>query len=138
MSSKAVIRDVARVLKIPIPKVNEITKWIPSKFGRAYTIDQALEEVPELRELKNTTDPLMLELLKYSRILEGMNRNASKHAAGVVITPGAVSDHVPLAIYGDDNAVVTQFNMKDLEDAGLLKFDFLGIRNLSILCIESF
>ena len=133
LSSKAVIRDVARVLKIPIPKVNEITKWIPSKFGRVYTIDQALEEVPELRELKNTTDPLMLELLKYSRILEGMNRNASKHAAGVVITPGAVSDHVPLAIYGDDNAVVTQFNMKDLEDAGLLKMDFLGLRTLSII-----
>ncbi len=133
LSSKAVIRDVARVLKIPIPKVNEITKWIPSKFGRVYTIDQALEEVPELRELKNTTDPLMLELLKYSRTLEGMNRNASKHAAGVVITPGAVSDHVPLAIYGDDNALVTQFNMKDLEDAGLLKMDFLGLRTLSII-----
>jgi DNA polymerase-3 subunit alpha len=133
LSSKAVIRDVARVLKIPIPKVNEITKWIPSKFGRVFTIDQALEEVPELRELKNTTDPVMLELLKYSRILEGMNRNASKHAAGVVITPGAVSDHVPLAIYGDDNAVVTQFNMKDLEDAGLLKMDFLGLRTLSII-----
>lgn len=133
LSSKAVIRDVARVLKIPIPKVNEITKWIPSKFGRVYTIDQALDEVPELRELKNTTDPLMLELLKYSRILEGMNRNASKHAAGVVITPGAVSDHVPLAIYGDDNAIVTQFNMKDLEDAGLLKMDFLGLRTLSII-----
>ncbi len=133
LSSKAVIRDVARVLKIPIPKVNEITKWIPSKFGRVFTIDQALEEVPELRELKNTSDPLLLELLKYSRILEGMNRNASKHAAGVVITPGAVSDHVPLAIYGDDNAVVTQFNMKDLEDAGLLKMDFLGLRTLSII-----
>lgn len=133
LSSKAVIRDVARVLKIPIPKVNEITKWIPSKFGRVYTIDQALAEVPELNWLNTTDDPVMQELLKYSRILEGMNRNASKHAAGVVITPGDVSDHVPLAIYGDDNAIVTQFNMKDLEEAGLLKMDFLGLRTLSII-----
>ena len=62
-----------------------------------------------------------------------MNRNASKHAAGVVITPGEVSDFVPLAIYGDDNSIVTQFNMKDLEDAGLLKMDFLGLRTLSII-----
>lgn len=133
LSSKAVIRDVARVLKIPIPKVNEITKWIPSKFGRVYTIDQALKEVPELQWLNTTDDPVLQELLKYSRILEGMNRNASKHAAGVVITPGDVSDHVPLAIYGDDDAIVTQFNMKDLEEVGLLKMDFLGLRTLSII-----
>ncbi len=133
LSSKAVIRDVARVLKIPIPQVNNITKWIPSKFGKVYTIDQALQEVPELKWLKDSDDPLMQDLLRYSRILEGMNRNASKHAAGVVITPGDVSDYVPLAIYGDDNAVVTQFNMKDLEDAGLLKMDFLGLRTLSII-----
>ena len=73
------------------------------------------------------------ELIKYARILEGMNRNASKHAAGVVITPGEVSDFVPLATYGDDNSIVTQFNMKDLEEAGLLKMDFLGLRTLSII-----
>ncbi len=133
LSSKAVLRDVARVLKIPIPVVNSITKWIPSKFGKVYTIDQALEEVAELKWLRDTDDPQMIELLRYGRILEGMNRNASKHAAGVVITPGEVSDHVPLAIYGDDNALVTQFNMKDLEDAGILKMDFLGLRTLSII-----
>ncbi|MBX3007396.1 MAG: DNA polymerase III subunit alpha [Melioribacteraceae bacterium] len=133
LSSKAVLRDVARVLKIPIPTVNNITKWIPSKFGRVYTIDQAINEVSELKWLKNTEDPLMQELLKYARVLEGMNRNASKHAAGVVITPGDVSDYVPLATYGDDNSLVTQFNMKELEEAGLLKMDFLGLRTLSII-----
>ncbi|KUO60819.1 DNA polymerase III subunit alpha [bacterium BRH_c32] len=133
LSSKAVIRDVARVLKIPIPKVNEITKWIPSKFGKVFTIDQALDEVPELAWLKKTDDPLMQDLIKYARILEGMNRNASKHAAGVVIAPGEVSDYVPLAINGDDQALVTQFNMKELEDAGLLKMDFLGLITLSII-----
>jgi len=133
LSSKQVIRDVARVLKIPIPQVDNITKWIPSKFGRVYTIDQALAEVPELAWLKKSDDPTIQELLKYARILEGMNRNASKHAAGVVITPGDVSDFVPLATYGDDGVVVTQFNMKDLEEAGLLKMDFLGLDTLSII-----
>jgi DNA polymerase-3 subunit alpha len=133
LSSKQVIRDVARVLKIPIPQVDNITKWIPSKFGRVYTIEQALAEVPELAWLKKSDDPAIKELLKNARILEGMNRNASKHAAGLVITPGDVSDFVPLATYGDDGVVVTQFNMKDLEDAGLLKMDFLGLDTLSII-----
>ena len=64
---------------------------------------------------KKSDDPIIQELIKYAKILEGMNRNASKHAAGVVITPGEVSDFVPLAIYGDDNSIVTQFNMKDLK-----------------------
>ncbi|HOI30930.1 MAG TPA: DNA polymerase III subunit alpha [Melioribacteraceae bacterium] len=133
LSSKQVIRDVARVLKIPIPQVDSITKWIPSKFGRVFTIDQALEEVAELAWLKKSDDPTIKELLKYARILEGMNRNASKHAAGVVITPGDVSEFVPLATYGDEGVIVTQFNMKDLEDAGLLKMDFLGLDTLSII-----
>jgi DNA polymerase-3 subunit alpha len=135
LSSKQVIRDVARVLKIPIPQVENITKYIPSKFGKVYTIDQALKEVPELKWLNNTDDPMMQELIRHAKILEGMNRNASKHAAGVVITPGDVSDYVPLAIYGDqgETATVTQFNMKDLEDAGLLKMDFLGLDTLSII-----
>lgn len=135
LSSRQVIRDVARVLKIPIPQVDNITKWIPSKFGRVYTIDQALEEVPELQWIKKSDDPLIKELIKYARILEGMNRNASKHAAGVVITPGDVSDFVPLAIYGEqgETATVTQFNMKDLEESGILKMDFLGLDTLSII-----
>lgn len=133
LSSRAVLKDVARVLKIPIPQVESITKWIPSKFGRVYDLDQALSEVPELSWVKKSDDPKIQELIKYARILEGMNRNASKHAAGVVITPGEVSDFVPLATYGDDNSIVTQFNMKDLEEAGLLKMDFLGLRTLSII-----
>ncbi|MEG8948087.1 DNA polymerase III subunit alpha [Rosettibacter firmus] len=135
LSSRQVIRDVARVLKIPIPQVDNITKWIPSKFGRVYTIDQALEEVPELQWVKKSEDPLIKDLIKYARLLEGLNRNASKHAAGVVITPGDVSDFVPLAIYGDqgETATVTQFNMKDLEEVGILKMDFLGLDTLSII-----
>ena len=133
LSSKAVLRDVARVLKIPINTVNGITKWIPSKFGKVYTIDQALSEVPELKWVKDSDDPQIVELIKYAKILEGMNRNASKHAAGVVITPGDVSDFVPLARAGNDGGYVTQFNMKELDDAGILKMDFLGLRTLTII-----
>ena len=133
LSSKAVIRDVARVLKIPIPTVNKITKYIPSKFGKVYKIDKALDEVPELKWVKNSKEPEIINLLKYSRVLEGMNRNASKHAAGVVITPGDVSDFVPLANAVAQEDIVTQFNMKEIENAGLLKMDFLGLRTLTII-----
>ena len=133
LSSKAVLRDVARVLQIPIPTVNSITKHIPSKFGRVFTIQQALAEVPELKWVRESKDEKIRSLIEYSKILEGMNRNLSKHAAGVVITPGEVSDYVPLARAGSAADLVTQFNMKELEDAGLLKMDFLGLRTLSII-----
>ncbi len=133
LSSRQVLRDVARVLNIPIPTVNNITKWIPSKFGKIFTIDQALNEVPELKWVKKSDDPQIQELIKYARILEGMNRNASKHAAGVVITPGEVSDFVPLAKASNSDDFVTQYNMKELDDAGILKMDFLGLRTLSII-----
>jgi len=133
LSSKAVLRDVARVLGIPIPTVNNITKFIPSKFGKVYTIDQALKEVPELSWVKDSKDEQIQNLVKYAKVLEGMNRNASKHAAGVVIAPGDVSNFVPLASYNAQEELVTQFNMKELEDNGLLKMDFLGLRTLTII-----
>ena len=133
LSSKAVIRDVARVLKIPIPTVNKITKYIPSKFGKVYSIDQALDEVQELQWVKNSDDQDIQDLIKYAKVLEGMNRNASKHAAGVVITPGDVGDYVPLANAVSQQVIVTQFNMKEIENAGLLKMDFLGLRTLTII-----
>jgi DNA polymerase-3 subunit alpha len=136
LSSKAVIRDVARVLKVPIPTVNKITKFIPSKFGKVYSIDQALAEVPELQWVKNSDDESIKDLIKYAKVLEGMNRNASKHAAGVVITPDDVSKYVPLANAVNatsQNDIVTQFNMKDIESSGLLKMDFLGLRTLTII-----
>ncbi len=132
LSSKAVIRDVARVLKIPIPTVNKITKFIPSKFGKVYSIDQALAEVPELKWVRDSQEPEITDLIKYAKVLEGMNRNASKHAAGIVIAPGDISEYVPLAT-ASQNDIVTQYNMMDIEDAGLLKMDFLGLRTLTII-----
>ncbi len=133
LSSKAVIRDVARVLKVPIPRVNSITKYIPSKFGKVYTIEQALNEVPELKWVRDSQEEDIKNLIKYAKVLEGMNRNASKHAAGVVITPEDVSNYVPLASAVSQSDIVTQFNMKEIENAGLLKMDFLGLRTLTII-----
>ncbi len=133
LSSKQVLRDVARVLKIPIPTVDKITKFIPSKYGKVFTIDQALEARPELKWVRDSNDEKISELLKYSRVLEGFNRNMSKHAAGVVITPGDVTDYVPLATASAQGEIVTQYNMKEVESAGLLKMDFLGLRTLSII-----
>ena len=133
LSSKMVLRDVARVLNIPIPTVNNITKYIPSKFGKVFTIDEAIKKVPELKYLKTTKDTELQNLLKYARVLEGMNRNASKHAAGVVICPEEISNFVPLANAVNQTEVVTQYNMKEIEQAGLLKMDFLGLRTLTII-----
>jgi DNA polymerase-3 subunit alpha len=133
LSSKAVLKDVARVLQIPIPVVEKITKFIPTKFGKVFSIEKALNEVPELKWVKESKDEKIHELIKYPKILEGMNRNLSKHAAGVVIAPEDVSNFVPLAKYGTNGDIVTQYNMKELEDHGLLKMDFLGLRTLSII-----
>lgn len=133
LSSKAVIRDVARVLKIPLFTVNKITKFIPSKFGKVYTIDEAIKEVAELKWLQKPDEPIIAELIKHSKTLEGKIRGAGKHAAGVVITPGDVSDYVPLANAVNQTEIVTQYNMNDIEGAGLLKMDFLGLRTLTII-----
>ncbi len=134
LSSRAVLKDVARVLGIPIPTVEAITKHIPSKFGKVFSIEQAINEVPELKWILTTDDENIKSLISYAKILEGMNRNSSKHAAGVVIAPSEVSNYVALAVAGESKDIVTQFNMKELEaNAGLLKMDFLGLRTLSII-----
>ncbi len=133
LSSRAVLKDVGRVLGMPIQQVENITKHIPTKFGKVYTISEALEQIPELKWIETSTEEKIQELIKYSKVLEGMNRNISKHAAGVVIAPEEVSNFVPLAKAGADGSIVTQYNMKEIEDFGLLKMDFLGLRTLSII-----
>ncbi len=133
LSSRAVLKDVGRVLGFSINEVERITKYIPSKFGKVYSIEQALNEVADLKWVKESRDPRIKELIEYSKVLEGMNRNLSKHAAGVVIAPEDVSNFVPLAIVGSEKDIVTQYNMKEIEDYGLLKMDFLGLRTLTII-----
>ncbi|MCS6808470.1 MAG: DNA polymerase III subunit alpha [Bacteroidota bacterium] len=130
LSTKAVIKDVARVLGIPLKTVEQITKPIPTILGKVTPLKEALE-LPELRWVRESNDPKIQQLIEYASVLEGFARNSSLHAAGVVIAPGDISDYVPL--YKSDSGIATQYNMKDLEDVGLLKMDFLGLRTLSII-----
>jgi DNA polymerase-3 subunit alpha len=129
MKSRAVIRDVGRALGIPLSEVDYIAKLIPDKLG--ITLDEALEAEPELTRATEGRDDLK-ELLKVSRNLEGLTRHASTHAAGVVIGDKPLSDYLPLC-KGKNDEVVTQFDMKYVEKIGLVKFDFLGLRNLTVI-----
>ncbi len=131
LSTRAVIKDVGRVLGVPLFEVEKITKNIPVVFGRATPLKESLE-LPELRWVKQSPDPKIKQMIEYSLLLEGFCRNTSLHAAGVVIAPGDVSDFVPL-YKTPTSELATQFNMNDLEEAGLLKMDFLGLRTLSII-----
>ncbi|HEY9186799.1 MAG TPA: DNA polymerase III subunit alpha [Ignavibacteria bacterium] len=133
LSGRAVIKDVGRVLGIPLSTVDSITKQIPVIQGKVMPIDEAVEKIPELKWVKESTDPKIKELIEYSKILEGLNRNSGTHAAGVVIVPGNLIDYVPLYKTPAMPEPVTQFNMKDLETAGLLKMDFLGLKTLTII-----
>ncbi len=132
LSSRAVLKDVGRVLGVPLSTIDSITKQIPVEQGKVRPLAEALESIPELKWIKESADPKIKMLVDASLVLEGMNRNASTHAAGVVIAPGAISDYVPL-FKTPQTEVMTQYNMKDLETAGLLKMDFLGLRTLTVI-----
>ena len=128
MAARGSIRDVGRALAMPYAAVDEIAKLVPNELN--ITLDKALEASGELRQ-RYDTDPQIHRLIDMARRLEGMPRNASTHAAGVVITDRPVAEYVPLAKNGD--SVVTQYTMTTLEELGLLKMDFLGLRNLSVI-----
>lgn len=132
LKTRQIIKDVGRVLGIPIPKVENITKYIPQKFGKLYPLDKAINTVPELRYLQNPKDEKEKELIQYSRVLENMNRNISIHAAGVVIAPGKITDFTPLCIT-PEKIIVTQFEKNDVEKIGLVKMDILGLKTLTII-----
>ncbi len=132
LSSRAVLKDVGRVLGVPLSTIDSITKQIPVELGKVRPLADALETLPDLKWVKESSDPKIKVLIEASLVLEGMNRGAGMHAAGVVIAPGNISDHVPL-FKTPATELMTQFNMKDLETAGLLKMDFLGLRTLSVL-----
>ncbi len=128
MKAKAAIRDVGRVLNMPYAEVDNIAKQVP--FSLDMTLDKALALSKGFADLYNG-DERVKRLVDLARKLEGMPRNASTHAAGVVITKKPVHEYVPLAT--NDDLVVTQYTMVTLEELGLLKMDFLGLRNLTIL-----
>ncbi len=129
MKAKQVIRDVGRALDIPLSEVNSIAKLIPD--DTKMTIDKALSMEPRLVKLA-ATDPRIAELFEISRGLEGLSRHSSTHAAGVVIGDKPLIDYMPL-YKGKENSVVTQFDMHNVEKLGLVKFDFLGLRNLTVI-----
>lgn len=128
MAAKAAVRDVGRVLGMPYSVPDRIAKMIPHSFH--ITLKEALEESEDLRTLYEN-DEAAHEILDLSMSIEGMPRHASTHAAGVVITELPVSEYVPLAV--NDEVIVTQYTMTILEELGLLKMDFLGIRNLTVI-----
>ena len=128
LAARAVIRDVGRVLEIPLPKVDKLAKLVP--FKPKITLETALEESSEFKEEYNK-DPEAKRIIDVAKKLEGMPKNMSTHACGVVITDKPVTSYVPIAI--NDGEVVTQYTMNILEELGLLKMDFLGLRTLSVI-----
>lgn len=129
MAARGVIRDVGRVMDMPYAFVDNIAKQIPTELG--ITIDKALQMNRELRTMYET-DESITRLVDMSKRLEGLPRHTSMHAAGVVISSKEIDEFVPLS-RGSDGAVTTQFTMTTLEELGLLKMDFLGLRNLTVL-----
>lgn len=129
LKTRAVIRDVGRALDIPLHEVDSIAKMVPDVLN--ISLDEALRQEPRLRELTEKK-PDIAELIQISRILEGLPRHASTHAAGVVIGDKPLVEYLPLYT-GKKDEVVTQFDMKIVEKIGLVKFDFLGLRNLTVI-----
>ena len=127
MKAKQVVRDVGRVMGYSFSEVDKIAKAIPNELN--ITLDKALEKSTELSDM---ADGDYKELMEHSKVLEGMNRHASIHAAGVVIAPGDLTDYVPLYKSTTDD-ITSQYDMKGLEELGLLKMDFLGLRNLTVI-----
>ena len=128
MAAKAAVRDVARAMGLPYAVGDKVSKLIPR--GLNMTLERALKESDKLRDLRDN-DPQVATLLDMAMKVEGTPRNASTHAAGVVIAPRPVSEYVPLCM--NHEAVATQYPMQNLEELGILKMDFLGLRNLTVI-----
>ena len=151
MKSRAVIRDVGRVLKFEVRETDRIAKMIPNQPGQSYTLAQAVQRIQDVKALYES-DERHRRLFDYSMTLEGLSRHASVHAAGVVIAPGPLHDYVPICTQSrgarngrtggtavgadgreDGPDIVTQYDMNCLEDAGMLKIDFLGLKTLTVI-----
>jgi len=130
MAARAAIRDAGRALGVPLPDVDKVAKMIPSGPG-GLSIEQALEQIPELK-MASAGSPQIRKLLDTAKDIEGLARNAGTHAAGVVISAGPLIDYAPLVKF-NDGGVNTQFDMIWVEKIGLLKMDFLGLRNLTVM-----
>ncbi len=133
LKARSVIKDVARAIGIPAAEAQRIASMIPDKGqGKTYTLDEALEVEPKLKQLYESDERVKL-LVDQSKKLEGLTRHAGMHAAGVVISEGPLADHVPC--FKSDATIVTQYDKDDVEAAGLVKFDFLGLKTLTVIDI---
>ena len=130
--SKAAIRDIGRVLQIPYGHVDKLSKMVPIEATKPVSISQALKDEPKLLEEKNNSE-VVSRMLDYASKVEGLHRNAATHAAGVVIADRSLDELVPLYRDPRSEMQATQFNMKWVEQAGLVKFDFLGLKTLTIV-----
>ena len=130
MKAKSVLRDVGRVLGLSYGEVDKIAKMVPNELK--ITLEKAEKMNPDFKNIKDI-DGTHNDLIEFSKVLEGMNRHASTHAAGVVVTPGPLTDYVPLFKNPSTGDITTQVEMNSLEDLGLLKMDFLGLRNLTVI-----
>ena len=132
LSAKSVIKDVGRVLELPFAEVNELTKLIPGLInGKKVSIDQALELEPKLRDIQKEK-PIYEQVISIARALEGLNRQTGIHAAGIVIGDKPLWEYVPVC-RGKEGEMVTQFAKDEVEQAGLVKFDFLGLKTLTVI-----
>jgi DNA polymerase-3 subunit alpha len=141
MRSRAVVRDVGRTLGFEPSETDRIAKMIPNTPGQAFTVEEAIEKLKEVKDLYEEGGRYK-QLFDYSMTLEGLSRHASVHAAGIVIAPGPLDDYVPVCIQTGKNGSngdaseamhVTQYDMNCLEDAGMLKMDFLGLKTLTVI-----
>ncbi len=133
LKARSVLKDVARTMGFPAPEAQRIASLVPDLGqGKTATIDETLEQEPELRK-RMEAEPRVAELVHIARQLEGLTRHAGMHAAGVVISEGPLEDWVP--VFRSDAAIVTQYDKDDVEAAGLVKFDFLGLKTLTVLDI---
>lgn len=130
LAAKAAIKDVGRVLGLPLSRVNQITALVPNR--PRVTIDEALAESDELRSAFEMNEEIR-EMIEYAKQLEGLVRNVGTHAAAVVIGDKPLTEYLPLGRVTGKDDVITQWSMEDVESAGLLKMDFLGLRNLTVL-----
>ncbi|MBK8552968.1 MAG: hypothetical protein IPL53_18660 [Ignavibacteria bacterium] len=133
LAPRGVLKDVGRVLNFPFQEINDLTKTIPIIFGKVKKLEECMKEEPDFKKYFETGDTFQKEekkkLFEYCTVLENLNKNSSIHASGLVIAPGNVTDYVPLSkVTGEDNVFCTQFDMNQLEDAGLIKIDFLGLK----------
>jgi len=137
MAAKSSIKDVARVLGLPLHEADRLTKLLPDELG--INLKKSLEDVKELKEELRSTNPLIRKTLEFAGILEGSARHTGIHAAGVIIAPDKLENYIPLCTSKDAELLVTQYDGKYVESVGMLKMDFLGLKTLNIItdCIEN-